>query len=115
MVAAKLGYSKVVLYLLALQANANETDAQGFTALMHAAHGESRAAAFCPTSSGMVFRNYAETMRLLLRHGAEIDISNNRGDTALDIAHASGNATLIRILEAAQKAKPPKGTRVCLK
>lgn len=115
MVAAKLGYSKAVLYLLALQANVNETDAQEFTALMYAAQAEPWANTFCPTSSGMVFRNYAETVRLLLRHGAQTDVSNTCGDTALDIARASGNATLIRMLESAQAAKPHKGTRVCLK
>jgi ankyrin repeat protein len=114
MIAARLGYSKAVLYLLALHANANEIDAQGRTALMHAASSGPSTDAFCPTSSGMVFRNYPETVRLLLRHAADSAISNKQGETALDIARASGSAALIRILEAV-RAKPQKGTRVCLK
>ena len=114
MVAAQHGYSKVVFYLLALQAPVDTVDRRGFTSLMYAARAAAGERAFCPTSSGMAFRNYEETVRLLLRYGASTTISNNNGDSALAIAYASGNVTLARMLEAAAPQQQ-KGTRVCLK
>ena len=72
--------TKLKSILRAAGADVDTCDAQGYTPLMIAAH-----------------NNYWMVM-LLLEEGATIDLKNNRGETALDIAITKNNVSVIGIL-----------------
>jgi ankyrin repeat protein len=46
-------------------------------------------------------REGVETARLLLAHGARLDLADNRGRTALMIASATGHLPMVELLRAA--------------
>lgn len=75
--------SEIVEMLLVAKANINITDLLGNTALMHAAA-----------------TDRAGVVRMLLHAGAQVDIKNNGGKTALDIAkRVNGNESINELSE----------------
>ena len=41
---------------------------------------------------------------MLIERGADIDLKNDDGDTALDIARQAGNSSIIKLLESVKDA-----------
>ena len=101
MVASELpfpGESKIVEALIKAGAHIAAQDAQGKTALMHAAAGGS-----------------LETMQVLLAHGADAAVKDKKGEAAAQIAAASGNneyQAMVALLERAVSGTQDIGKRI---
>lgn len=82
--AAEQGNADQIDWIMADGGNCDEADAQGQTALMHAA-----------------MANYAAVATTLIAHDARLDLVDRLGDTALHWAAQSGSAGVLRVLLAA--------------
>jgi len=51
--------------------------------------------------------NKPEMVEALLAHGANVGVTNSRGDTAYSYAKRYGYAPIVKLLEAAGGAAPP--------
>ncbi len=100
MLAAMLGHSKVVKLLVVSGADPNliEREPRGLTALMLAAAND-----------------HAETIRVLLRGRADLDLRNDEGKSALDVAIQYGKERAIKALEKAGAKRDPATPRTAKK
>jgi ankyrin repeat protein len=94
--AAATNYSKggpeITKYLLELRVDVNAADKDGDTALMRAA------GAYRPADS---YGWQNDIVKLLLEHGANKDLANAKGTTAIDHAEAQSNCNAVALLDAA--------------
>ena len=79
---AMLGFTDPVIRILDEGSDINFQDSYGWTALMYAA-----------------WKNHILTVHALLDRGAEIEIKNYGGETAIDIANNEGHEEMSLLLE----------------
>ena len=87
--AAGRAYAPVVELLIAAGVDVNRRYAHGLTALMWAAGHDA--------SAGV--DDVEATLKALIDHGAALDLKDDRGNTAADIARALGHERATKVLE----------------
>jgi uncharacterized protein len=87
--AAGHGYASVVALLLQARVDVNRRYAHGLTALMWAAGHDA--------STGV--DDVEATIKTLIEHGAALDLKDDRGKTAADIARDLGHERAVKVLE----------------
>lgn len=80
--AAKKGDIAAVQESLSKDANINETDSEGFTALMHAAN-----------------NGHIEVVKLLLDKGADVNVADRWGTTALMLASGNDHNEIVKLIK----------------
>jgi uncharacterized protein len=92
MLAAYNGHFNLVSYLISKGANVNSTDNSGNTILM-----------------GVVFKGHSQVFDLLLRSGADLEIKNQKNQSALDYAIMFGKRDLIYKINKVLNSNRPAG------
>jgi ankyrin repeat protein len=102
MKASSGGYAEVVKLLLDKRANVNIKTDEGITALMEASSGGySKKEIFGKAQTAASERGCIEVVKLLLAKGADINVKNSKGETALVIAKDKGKTEIVAMLERA--------------
>ena len=98
-------YAEVVKLLLDKGADVNIKNDKGITALMEASSGGNaekvKNSAFKIALTEAPSVGYVEVVKLLLAKGADVNLKNSKGETALMIAKDKGKTEIVGILERA--------------
>jgi uncharacterized protein len=106
MEASSGGYAEVVKLLLDKGADVNIKTDEGITALMEASSGGySKKEIFGKAQTAASERGCIEVIKLLLAKGANINVKNSKGETALVIAKDKGKTEIVGMLERAGAKK----------
>ena len=98
-VASKHGNCEIVKILIDAGADVNETDSQGNSPLIHAAkEGKNLSNLRLPSAKVTQPSNYLTCLGLLLVAGADVNMANKNGRTALLLATARGNIKSMEFL-----------------
>jgi ankyrin repeat protein len=100
------GYAEVVKLLLDKGADVNMKTDEGITALMETSSGGySKREIFGKAPTAAAERECLEVVKLLLVKGADINVKNSKGETALMIAKDKGYKEIVGMLESAGAKK----------
>ena len=100
------GYAEIVKLLLDKGADVNIKTNEGITALMETSNGGySKKVIFGKAPTAASERECIEVVKLLLAKGADINVKNNKGETALMIAKDKGYKEIVGMLERAGAKK----------
>ena len=99
LVASKHGSCEIVKILIDSGADVNETDSEGNSPLIHAAkEGKNRSSLGLFSADVTQTHSYHTCLGLLLEAGADVNMTNNEGTTALLETTALGNETSMKLL-----------------